>query len=67
MLPDDTTVEMRDEIVEEIRRIRDGHSARFGYDLDAIVADFKSREREGGFRVVKLAPRRREFLDAAPR
>ena len=44
----------RDEIVEEVRRVRDEHAARFNYDLDAIVADFKKREREGGYRVVSF-------------
>ncbi|HUT11423.1 MAG TPA: hypothetical protein VMY42_13060 [Thermoguttaceae bacterium] len=48
----------RDPIVEEIRRIRQEHAARFNYDLDAIVADFKSREQEGSYEVVSLPPRR---------
>lgn len=44
----------RDKIVEEVRRVRDEHAARFNYDLDAIVGDFKKREREGGYRVVSF-------------
>ena len=30
---------MCDEIVEEVRKIRQAHAERFGYDLDAIVPD----------------------------
>lgn len=35
-----------DPIVDEIRRIRDAHAARFNYDLDAIYRDIKQREKE---------------------
>jgi hypothetical protein len=33
-----------DLIVQEIRRIRQEHAARFAYDLQAIFADFKRTE-----------------------
>lgn len=39
---------MNDPIVEEVRRIRDAHAARFNYDLDAIFADIKEQERKSG-------------------
>lgn len=39
---------MNDPIVDEIRRIRDAHAARFNYDLDAIFRDIKEREKESG-------------------
>jgi hypothetical protein len=39
---------MNDPIVEEVRRIRDAHAARFNYDLDAIFADIKAREKQSG-------------------
>jgi len=48
----------RDAIVEEIRQVRQAHAARFNYDLDAIAADFKSRENEGPYKIVSLPPRR---------
>jgi len=35
---------MNDPIVDEIRRVRDAHAARFNYDLDAIFRDIKERE-----------------------
>ena len=40
----------RDEIVEEVRRIRQAHAARFNYDLKAIVQDLKEQERASGRR-----------------
>lgn len=39
---------MSDPIVDEVRRIRDEHAARFGYDLDAIFRDLKEQERNSG-------------------
>ena len=35
-----------DEIVDEVRAIRDAHAAKFGYDLLAIYADLKKSEAE---------------------
>ena len=35
-----------DEIVDEVRAIRDAHAAKFGYDLQAIYADLKKSEAE---------------------
>lgn len=40
---------MIDPIVDEVRRVRDAHAARFNYDLDAIFQDIKERERKSGF------------------
>ena len=39
---------MNDPIVEEVRRVRDAHAARFNYDLDAIFRDIKERVRKSG-------------------
>ena len=47
-----------DEVVAEVRRVRNAHAAKFGYDLDAIVRDFKSREGKDGSPLVSLPPRR---------
>ena len=48
---------MTDPIVEEVRRIRDAHAARFGYDLNAIYGDIKEQERRSGHRFVSGAAR----------
>ena len=39
---------MNDPIVDDVRRVRDAHAARFNYDLDAIFQDIKKREKESG-------------------
>jgi hypothetical protein len=46
-----------DPIVAEVRKHREEHAARFGYDLDAIVRDFRSRQNKGDSPVVALPPR----------
>jgi len=37
---------LNDEVVDEVRAIRDAHAAKFGYDLRAIYADLKKSEAE---------------------
>ena len=48
----------RDEIVEEIRKIRDEYAKSLGYDLDAICRDLREKQRQSGRKVVSLPPRR---------
>ena len=48
----------KDTIVEEVRKIRQAHAARFNYDLRAIFDDLKEQERRSGRNVVSLAPKR---------
>jgi len=47
-----------DPIVEEVRKLRDAHAARFKYDLRAIYDDLKDQERISGRRYVKFEPDR---------
>jgi hypothetical protein len=51
---------MEDQIVEEVRRIREEHAAQFDYDIDAIFADFKRLEAESTRTHVSFGPRRIE-------
>jgi len=44
---------MNDPIVDEVRRVRDAHAARFNYDLDAIFQDIKEREKKSGLKFVQ--------------
>ena len=37
-----------DPIVKEVRSIRDGLARRFNYDIHAIFADLRARERKAG-------------------
>ena len=52
-----------DPIVEETRKARQEHAARFNYDLAAICRDLKEQEAQGGRSVVVLQPRRPEHAD----
>ena len=51
---------MKDPIVEEIRKIRDAHAAKFQFDLHAICEDLRRQERESGREYVSYPPRRTE-------
>jgi hypothetical protein len=53
----------RDPIVEEIRKVREEHAARFNYNVRAIVEDARRRQQEGGRKVVSLPPRRLPIAD----
>ena len=44
----------KDPIVEEVRKIREKHAAKFNYDLDAICRDLKKQERKSERKVVSL-------------
>ena len=50
---------MKDLIVEEIRKIRQAHAAKFNYNLTAICADLKEKEKQCGHLVVSFPPKRR--------
>lgn len=41
-------------IIEEIRKVREQHAAKFNYDLDEIVTDLKKREKKADRKVVSL-------------
>jgi hypothetical protein len=44
-----------DPIVEEVRRIRDAHAAKFNYDPKAIFQDIKEQEKRSGRTYVSFA------------
>lgn len=48
-----------DPIVDEVRKARQAHAARFGHDMKAIYADLKEKERTCGHRIVSRRPRLR--------
>ena len=47
-----------DPIVEEVRKIREAHAAKFNFDLNAIVEDLKALEKQSGRKFVSLKPKR---------
>jgi hypothetical protein len=44
-----------DPIVDEVRRIRDAHAAKFNYDPEAIFQDIKALEKRSGRKYVSFA------------
>jgi hypothetical protein len=55
----------RDPVVEEVRAVRQRHTAKFQGDLDAIVADLREKEKHLGRPVVSLAAKRRPVVAEA--
>lgn len=47
-----------DEILREVRKVREAYAKQFSYDLQAIHRDLKAGEQAGGRRIVSLSPRR---------
>jgi hypothetical protein len=47
-----------DYIVEEVRRLRERQTAKYGFDVKAILALAKKRQRRSGRKVVSIAPKR---------
>ena len=46
-----------DPVVEEVRRIRHAYAERFGFDLQAMVADLRHKEQEHPERLVSFDPK----------
>jgi len=46
---------IKDEVVNQVRQAREQNAAKFNYDLKAIVADARKRQKKSGHRVVSLA------------
>jgi hypothetical protein len=44
----------KDEIVEEVRKAREQQAAKLNFDLKAILADARTRQKVSGHRVVSF-------------
>ncbi|MBI1790417.1 MAG: hypothetical protein HYR60_23030 [Acidobacteria bacterium] len=49
----------RDPIVNEVRRVREEQAAKYAFDVKAIVAGAKKRQRRSGRKVVSFVPKKR--------
>ena len=49
-----------DQIVTEVRQIRERYAERFGFDVRAICHDLKKRQEEGSRLVIRRRPRSAE-------
>ena len=48
----------KDEIVEEVRRVREANAAKFNHNLKAIYEDARKRQEESGRKTVSFPPRK---------
>ncbi|HOW75526.1 MAG TPA: hypothetical protein P5102_05560 [Candidatus Competibacteraceae bacterium] len=48
-----------DPIIDEVRRVREAHAAKFNYDLSAICADFIKQQNEAEYSVISRPPKMR--------
>lgn len=49
---------IKDEIVEETRRLRDQYAKQFDYDLRKIFEDLKKKRKESGQNYVSMADKK---------
>lgn len=59
----------KDPIVEEVRKHREAHAAKFGYDISAICRDLRRREEASVRKIVsfpakRIQPRESDKADA---
>lgn len=47
-----------DEIIKEVRKVREEHASKFDFDIDKIFLDLKELEKKYANRIVSLKPRR---------
>lgn len=53
-----------DDVLYEVRKVREDYAKQFNYDLSAIHRDLKEQEKAGGRRLVSLPPRQPKQLIA---
>ncbi len=56
--------EVDDEIMAEVRRVRDEYAASFNYDLNLMYQDLKRIEKESGLEFITRSPRLVERVEA---
>jgi hypothetical protein len=56
-----------DDLVLQVRKVREEYAKQFGYDLQAIHRDLKEQEQASGRRVVSLPPRRPRMVLPNPK
>jgi hypothetical protein len=53
---------MKDEIVNQVRQVREQNAAKFNFDLKAIAADARKRQKHSGHQVVSFALKPRKAV-----
>jgi hypothetical protein len=49
---------IEDEIVLEIRKVKEALAARFNYDVRAIAEDARNRQKSSGHKIISVIPAR---------
>jgi hypothetical protein len=49
-------MKLKDEIVEEVRAVREAYAARFNYDLTEMFKDLEAKEQARGGNIAPLQP-----------
>ena len=57
----------RDYLVDEIRCIREEQAARYGFNIQTILAAARKRQQRSGFKVVSFAPRKERLTKLSTR
>ncbi|MCH7977085.1 MAG: hypothetical protein IIC18_11120 [Bacteroidetes bacterium] len=60
------TPETRDEVIEEVRAVREAYAARFNYDIGALFRHARERAKESDREVVKRQPKPVEKVGERP-
>jgi len=47
----------KDHIVEEVRKVREEHAAKFNFDVRAVVEDARKRQHTSRHKVVSFVPK----------
>ena len=47
-----------DDVMKEVRRIKEEHAAKYGYDVHAIAEALRENQRQGHRKVVSRPPKR---------
>lgn len=55
-----------DEIIKEVRSVREAYGQKFGFDISAIFRDAQSREQERNRRTVALEPKPAQTVTVGP-
>lgn len=48
---------VKDQLVEDVRKVRQEQAAKWNYDLKAILADARGRQEKSGRKIVSFAPK----------
>jgi len=57
---------MNHEIVDQVRRVREEHAAKFDFDIEAIFKDLEIQQIKSGRRFVHYPPRLLEPINPEP-